>query len=127
MANITTPTFNDPGGIQRWAKGVVLLNADGTPYTPVAAVNKGGASIFTSQVAVTTAATLVAAARTGRQKISISSTSAVVFYVGPSGVTAANGFYVAAAAGATVTLDTAAAVYAIGAAAVTLTVIETVV
>lgn len=88
-------------------------------------ITKGGSSIVTGQVAVTTSSTLVAAARTGRQSITITSTSAVVFYVGATGVTTATGLYVAAAAGATVTLNTAAAVYAIGASAVTLSYLET--
>ncbi len=89
-----------------------------------AAYNLGGDSLATGQVAVTTSATLVVAARAGRQKVSITSTSAVVFYVGGPGVTAANGHYVAGTAGATITLDTAAAVYAVGAGAVTLSYIE---
>lgn len=87
-------------------------------------VSKGGANIVTNQVNVGTSATLVVAARTGRQKVTLTSTSAVVFYVGGATVTAANGLYVAAAAGASVTLDTAAAVYAVGGAAVTISYAE---
>jgi len=86
--------------------------------------DKGGESMATGQVAVTTSATLVVAARTGRQKVTLSSTTAVVFYVGNIGVTSATGLYVAAAAGASITLDTAAAVYAVGASAVTISYIE---
>lgn len=85
-------------------------------------VNKGGSNIATGQVAVTTAATLVVAARTGRQKVTLSPTSSTVYYVGATGVTTASGVYVAA--GSSVTLDTAAAVYAVGAAAVTISYIE---
>lgn len=113
------------------AQAVYPVNSTGSPTPTGGAVDPlqvkpiGSTNIFTNQVAVTTTATLVCAARSGRVKVTISSTSAVVFYVGPSGVTAANGFYVAAAAGAAVTIDTAAAVYAVGAAAVTLTYVET--
>lgn len=83
-----------------------------------------GSQLASNQVPVTTAATLVVAARAGRQSVTISSTSAVVFYVGGSGVTVANGLYVAGTAGASVTLTTSAAVYAIGAANVTLSYLE---
>ncbi|WP_420140148.1 hypothetical protein [Sphingomonas sp.] len=83
-----------------------------------------GSTIATNQVAVTTSATQVVPARAGRQSITISSTSAVVFYLGGSGVTTSNGLYVAGSAGASITLATSAAVYAIGASAVTLSYIE---
>lgn len=96
---------------------VSMVNPDGSPAS-------GSGVIATGQVAVTTSATLVAAARAGRKSITISSTSAVVFYVGAAGVTTGTGLYVAGAAGATVTLDTSAAVYAIGASAVTLSYLE---
>jgi hypothetical protein len=85
-------------------------------------VNKGGATIATGHVAVTTSATLVAAARAGREKITLSPTSSVVYYVGATGVTSATGLYVAA--GEAITLDTAAAVYAVGESAVTISFVE---
>jgi len=89
-----------------------------------AVVAKGGSSIATGQVNLTAAnGTLIVAARAGRQKVTITPTSATVFYVGAAaGVTAGTGLYVAA--GASITLDTAAAIYGIGAAAVTVTYIE---
>lgn len=86
------------------------------------AVSKGGSNIATGQAAVTTSSTLVVAARTGRQKVTLSPTSSVVYYVGNTGVTTATGVYVAA--GATITLDTAAAIYAVGASAVTISYVE---
>lgn len=85
-------------------------------------VSKGGSNMATGQVAVTTSATLVAAARAGRQMITLSPTTAVVYYVGNTGVTSSTGLYVAA--GASITLETAAAVYAVGASAVTISYIE---
>jgi hypothetical protein len=107
-------TFIDTDGKRR----TVGASAPG----PAALAVQGSPSIATTQKAVTTAASKLVSARAGRTKVTITPTSAVVFYVGPSGVTASTGLYVAA--GATVTLDTAAEVWAVGAAAVTLTVIE---
>jgi hypothetical protein len=79
----------------------------------------GTPSIATGQVAVTTGATLIVPAQTGRASVTITSTSATAFYIGGPGVTTTTGAYIAAAAGASITLPTAAAVYAVGAAALT--------
>lgn len=83
-------------------------------------VSKGGNGLATAQVTVGTSAVVATAARPGRQKVTLTSTAA--FYVGGAGVTAATGFLVPA--GAAVTLDTAAAVYAVAAAAGTVSVLE---
>lgn len=107
-------------GSTAYASLIVNVQADGT-VLPVASP---GATLATNQVSVTTSSTLVVAARAGRQSVTISSTTAVVYYLGANGVTAANGLYVAAAAGASITLNTAAAVYAVGASAVTLSYLE---
>jgi hypothetical protein len=96
-------------------------NADGSRSTRTL----GAPSFATGQVAVGTTATQVVPARVGRQSVTITATSAVVFYVGASGVTAANGHYVAAAAGASVRVDTTAAVFAVGASALTVSYLET--
>lgn len=96
-------------------------NADGSRSTRAV----GAPSIAAGQVAVQTTATQVVGPRVGRQSVTITATSAVVFYVGPSGVTAANGQYVAAAAGASIRVDTAAAVFAVGASALTVSYLET--
>lgn len=85
-------------------------------------VNRGGGSIATGQVSVTTSSTLVVAARTARQKVTITPTSSTVFYVGNAGVTTTTGLYVAA--GAAITLDTSAAIYAVGASALTVSFVE---
>lgn len=82
----------------------------------------GSDSISTGQVAVTTSATQVVPARTGRVKTTLTPTSSTVFYVGGSGVSATNGLYVPA--GASVTLDTSAAIFAVGSAALTVSFIE---
>lgn len=105
------------------AQPFVQIGADGE-IVPNAGSLTGAANLATGQVAVTTSATQIAPARANRRKIIISSTAAVVFYVGGQGVTTANGLYVAGTAGAAVTIDTAAAVYAVGAGNVTLTYIE---
>lgn len=73
----------------------------------------GHSTIATGQVSCSTTATLIAAARTGRQKLIFNSTAATAFYYGASGVTTTTGVYVAASAGASTSLDTAAAVYCI--------------
>ena len=108
----TAPTFDTATG-QQTAQGVfgeLEIN--------------GSASIATGQVSVTTSATKIVDAREGRNIIVLSSKSAVAFHVGASGVTSSNGLYVAAVAGASVTLDTADAVYAVGAANLTISYIE---
>lgn len=107
-------TFIDTDGKRR----TVGASAPG----PASLAPQGSPSIATTQKAVTTTPSKLVNARPGRTKVTITPTSAVVFYVGPAGLTAANGLYVAA--GATVTLDTAAEVWAVGAGSVTLTAIE---
>ena len=97
------------------------VNADGSRSTR----GVGAPSIATGQIPVGTTATQVVAARSGRMSVTITATSAVVFYVGASGVTAANGHYVAAAAGASVRVDTAGPVFAVGASALTVSYLET--
>jgi hypothetical protein len=97
----------------------------GTVADPEYVRRVGSASIATNQVGVTTAATLIAAARAGRQSIVITLTAATVLYIGGSGVTAANGLYVAGVVGQTITLETAAAVYGIvGAGTLTVSYLE---
>lgn len=76
-------------------------------------VAKGTGTIATGQVSVTNAATLIAAARSGRGRITITTTAATVLYVGKSDVSTITGLYIEAAAGASLTLDTSAAVYGI--------------
>lgn len=96
-------------------------NADGTG----AVRSIGSPSLATGQVAVTTSATQVVPARAGRLAVTITATSAVVFYVGGSGVTTATGAYAGGAAGASITVPTQAAVFAVGASALTVSYMET--
>jgi len=98
--------------------GTLAMSADGILWT----VHRGGQTIATGQAAVGTTSTLVVAARSGRQKVTLTPTTSTVYYIGATGVTASTGLYVAA--GAAITLDTAAAVYAVGSAALTVSYIE---
>lgn len=82
----------------------------------------GADNLVTGQAAVGTSASLVAGARPGRKSITLTPTTSTVFYVGGPGVTSANGLYVAA--GGAVTIQTTAAVYAVGASALTVSYIE---
>jgi len=92
---------------------------------PVGASSLGGASMATGQVAVPatpTDAVQVVAARAGRSSVTLTPLTSVAYTVGNSGVTVATGMFVPA--GQSVTLETAAAVYAVGASAVTLSYLE---
>jgi len=86
----------------------------------------GTPSFAVGQIAVGTSGTLVVAARTGRQAVTLTSLTAVAYSVGNTvGVTTASGFPIQAVAGAGVTIQTSAAVYAVGASAVTIGYVET--
>jgi hypothetical protein len=98
----------------------------GQPYR----VGAGSGSIATSQAASSispAAATLIVAARTGRQSVTITNiTGTQAVYIGNSGVLVSTGVYLPASAGASITIPTAAALYATSpTAAQTLGVLET--
>lgn len=76
-------------------------------------VARGSAAIATGQVLVGTTATLIAAARTLRQRITVTVTTAVGCAFGNSGVTLTTGYPLAAVAGASDTTDTTAALYGV--------------
>ena len=125
----TKPTYTNThrGNLQMDNRGSLQTNltfagADLATAVGLNVVYRGGSTLATGQIALGTTSTLIAAARTARQKITISPTSATLFYVGATGVTAANGLYVAA--GASITLDTQAAVYGVAPSAVTVSYIE---
>lgn len=101
-------------------------SADGsTSTTPLNTTSRGSGSIASGQIAVTTSATQVVPARAGRSAVTLSSATAVAYWIGAAGVTNATGYSVPATAGAGLTIPTSAAVFAIGASAVTVTFIET--
>lgn len=98
----------------------------GLPYRAGA----GSGSIATSQAASSispAAATLIVAARTGRQSVTLTNiTGTQPVYLGASGVLVSTGVYLGATAGSTITLETAAAIYATSpTAAQTIGVLET--
>lgn len=74
-------------------------------------------SFKTAQVTVADSATLIAAARPGRRKITVTNHGATAAYLGAAGVTTATGTLLNGAAGAQVTIETSEAVYGVVAAA----------
>lgn len=108
----------DPNGIYATPP---TTNADGSRTVR----EVGTPNFATNQIAVGTSGTLVVAARAGRKSVTLISTTAVAYYVGSTvGVTAANGFPVQPVAGAGLTIFSAAAVYAVGASALTVGYLE---
>jgi hypothetical protein len=109
--------------------GAALLaapaSAQQTPVTygePISSM--GTPSIATAQVSVTAAASLVAPLRQGRQRVVFSLGAANDCYFGAAGVTASNGFRVKGVDGASVAIDTQAAVYAACPTTTTVSVLE---
>jgi hypothetical protein len=84
----------------------------------------GHSSVATGQVSVTTTSTQVVAARTGRQKLILSVGAANTCAFGNTGVTTTTGFPLQPTAGASVTLDTGAAIFAACSATTTISYIE---
>lgn len=76
-------------------------------------VTTGGNGFAASQVTVATTQTQVAAARPGRNAVTITNTAAVDVYCGPTGVTTANGDLLVGTKGASKTYSTAAAIFCI--------------
>lgn len=97
--------------------GVVIGTAGGSASSPSFSRSVGSATFATTQAATSispAAATLLVAARAGRQSVMITNiTGTQPIYLVASNVAtgATTGFFLAGAAGATVTLSTAAAVY----------------
>ena len=114
------------------------LHVDMTGATPAGTNNigymslsPGAAAIAPAQVSVTSAATSIAAARTGvpgtgRVSVTITNTTTTAIYIGGSGVTTSTGALLPGIVGASLTLNTTAAVYGIVATgSATVTEIET--
>ncbi|WP_416463169.1 hypothetical protein [Sphingomonas sp. VDB2] len=87
-------------------------------------VAKGSGSMATGQISVGTSSTLVAAARAGRSKIMLNVGAANSCAFGNSGVTTTTGFPLQPVAGASLLLDTSAAIYAACSATTTVSFIE---
>lgn len=99
----------------------VQLNVTGIP---AGTLGRGGAALATNQISVATTSTLVVAARTVRQRVTLSVGAANTCAFGNTGVTATTGFPLQPVAGATITLDTAAAIYAACSATTTVSYVE---
>lgn len=100
----------------------IPLAADASGYQSM--IRRGAPTLFGQQVSVTTSATLVRSATATRTQIIFSVGAANTCYFGPSTVTTANGFPLQPVAGATLTLDTSAAVYAVCSATTVISYIE---
>jgi hypothetical protein len=117
---LAVPVQGVTGGVPQRITGVgqttsataqtVVPATDSAVFPTVA---RGGGSIATGQVSVGTTATLIAAARTGRQRITVSVGSAVSCAYGATGVTLTTGYVLQAVAGANDTSDTSAALYGV--------------
>lgn len=87
-------------------------------------VSRGGASLATGQVSIATTSTLLVAARATRQRVTISVGAANTCAFGNTGVTTTTGFPLQPVAGATMTLDTGAALFAACSATTTVSYVE---
>jgi hypothetical protein len=85
---------------------------------------RGGGSLATGQVSVATTSTLLVAARALRQRVTVSVGAANTCAFGNTGVTTTTGFPLQPVAGATITLETNAALYAVCSATTTVSYVE---
>lgn len=104
--------------------GTIIDSTNPLPTAPPSGgssvIPRGGSSILTGQVTVGTSATLIAAARAGRQKIGVTVATAVQCAFGPAGVTLTTGWPLAAVAYAADNWDTTAALYGVCASTATI-------
>lgn len=96
-----------------------------TASNPAPTRDYGSASIATSQVAVGTSATQIVAARSGRLAVTVTMLGAGDIFLGASGVTVSNGTLLLGNKGSSVTVPTQAALFGIGAAGQSVSVLET--
>lgn len=96
--------------------GNIIGTAGATSAAPSFSRSVGSATVSTNQAASSVspaAAAQIVAARAGRQSVVISNiTGTQPVYLGASGVTVTTGLFVAGAVGATVTIQTAGAIFA---------------
>lgn len=83
------------------------------------------ASMATSQVTVTGSATLIMAARAGRNSATIINNSTTPVYIGNVGVTTGNGVKIAGQDGASLTLPFSGAIYGISGGSAAISAVET--
>lgn len=87
-------------------------------------VPRGTGTLATGQVSVSTTSTQVVAARANRATVTMSVGAANACAFGNTGVTTTTGFPLQPVAGATLSLDTSAAVFAVCSAATTISFVE---
>lgn len=135
MALIHVATDNN-GGVQPVGTGTAnvalptsAVGSNGTGpasvSNPAATRSYGSAAIATSQVTVGTTATQIVPARSGRMAVTITMVGAGDVFVGPTGVTVANGALLLGTKGSSITIHTQGAVFGIGAVAQAVSVLET--
>ncbi|KQM65775.1 hypothetical protein ASE75_05965 [Sphingomonas sp. Leaf17] len=121
------PSVSGPLGVlPYYMSGSTSVYARGDT-TGAYVVARGGGTITTGQISVGTSSTLILAGRAGiggRQKVTLAVGAANPCYFGPVSVTIATGFPLQPVAGATITIDTAAAIYAVCSAATTISYLE---
>ncbi|MGI4744971.1 MAG: hypothetical protein ACRYGI_11430 [Janthinobacterium lividum] len=133
-ASLAIPMQAD-GGSRPYASGMLVYNnVSGNAELPVKdgnglwTVAKGGSNIATGQVSVGMTATLIAAGRAGRQRITVSKQAATNCAYGGPAVTLTTGYIpdnsAAPAAGMSFARDTAAPFYGVCAAATNHTFVE---
>lgn len=76
-------------------------------------MTQGGSSIATGQITVASTATLISAQRTDRKGIVVINNGTSDVFVGSSGVTTSNGLLLLGVKGASIVMETTAAVYGI--------------
>lgn len=110
-------------GTLAYAQGAALFDNSGAAIGPAnplpVTVTGGGGSdeLSTGQVAISATAIIVAA-RAGRGSVVlVNDTGTAEMFFGPAGVTTANGIYMPAVKGASLSLDTSAAVHGVSAGA----------
>lgn len=97
----------------------------GSSASPSVTTGQGLGSLATSQVTVGVTATSIAAARATRGSITIVNSGTTDVFIGPAGVTLVNGVLLSGVKGATITLNTTAAVFGITTVAQIVSVAET--
>lgn len=116
-------------GTANVALPVSSLGANGT--APASASNPaptrdyGSASFATGQVAVTTSATQIVPARSGRLAVTIILNGAADVFLGVAGVTTATGVLLLGVKGSSITIPTQAAVFGISASTQPVSFVET--
>jgi len=119
---IQAPTTVDPLGRPVGIGKTFIYRADGSIVDPSSVT--AAASIATGQISTGTTATLIVATRAARKRVILTVGAANSCAFGPAGVTLTTGFPLQPAAGATLTVDSAAALYAVCSATTTISYME---